>query len=301
MLYNNNIIIFVLYDYYLINREGGIKLDSSNYIYRIYPEILYIVDRNANMSWKLNDRMSFYNIMLIYEGKAEFTCNNSKFLASRGDLIFYKPGDIRKAHTFADNLVKCFAVDFLYTCPIYKNGQWKFENSDLPFSFSQTIDDKYLFSRLLDLFSRLNHSALSTKSRSKVNERLIFSEILTLLFQYKEGNQYNYSNMRKVDKIINYMTENYWKNITLKELAEYSQISPSYLGNIFKKVTGKSTIDYLIDIRINKAKSLLKDGFSVSETSKLVGFNDIFYFSKAFKKHEGISPSQYINLQNNEV
>lgn len=282
-------------------QEDNMQLESSKYLYEIFPQVLYVVDRSANMSWRLNDTIDFYNIMLIYDGKAEFTCNGTTFTASKGDLIFYRPGDIRKAHTFPDNLVKCLAVDFLYTCPVYRNYQWEFANAELPFSFFQKIDDEYLFSRLLDLFSRLNSSALSTKSRSTATERALFSEILTLLFQYKEGNQYNYSSMRKVDKVINYMTENYSQNITLQQLAEYSQISSSYLGNIFKKVTGKSTIDYLIDIRINKATSLLRDGFTVSETSKLVGFNDIFYFSKAFKKHEGISPSQYMSVQSSEV
>jgi AraC-like DNA-binding protein len=272
------------------------ELDQSKHLYDIFPEILRIVDRNANMYWRLSNKMSFYNIMLIYDGKAAFNCNGIKFEASRGDLVFYKPGDLREASTFPDNLVKCFAVDFLYTIPVYKNYKWEFADMGLPFTYIQRIDDEHLFSKLLDLFTLLTRSALSSKSRNKVKERLIFSEILTLLFQHKEGHQYNYSSIRKVDKVINFMTENYFRNITLQQLAEYAQISPSYLGNIFKKVTGKSTIDYLIDIRINKAKSLLRDGFTVSETSKLVGFNDIFYFSRAFKKHEGISPSQYINL-----
>lgn len=277
------------------------KLNISNFLYEIFPEIIHVVDRNANISWKLDDRLSFYNLMLIYDGKTEFFCNDTKFVASRGDLIFYKPGDIRKAHTFPDNLMKAFAIDFQYTCPIYSDGNWKHENCEIPFSFTQRIEDEYLLLKLMDLFSRLNQFALSTKSTKRVNERLIFTEILTLLFQYKEGNHYSYSNIRKIDKVINYMTENYSQNITLQQLAEYSQISSSYLGSIFKKVTGKSTIEYLINIRINKAKSLLKDGFTVSETSKLVGFNDIFYFSRAFKKYEGINPSQYINLQSSEM
>lgn len=272
------------------------ELDQSKYLNDIFPEILYVVDRSANISWRLDNRMSFYNIMLVYDGKAEFICNGTKFEASKGDLVFYKPGDLRKAATFPDDLIKCFAVDFLYTCPIYENNQWKFVKVELPFTYIKKIEDEHLFSKLLDLFSLLTRSALSSKSRSKVKERIIFSEILTLLFQYKEGHQYNYSSIRKVDKIINYMTENYFQNITLQQLSEYAQISSSYLGSIFKKVTGKSTIDYLIDIRINKSKSLLRDGFTVSETSKLVGFNDIFYFSRAFKKHEGMSPSEYISL-----
>lgn len=273
-------------------------MDSNNHLNQIFPEILYVVDRTATASWKLNNQMTSHNIMLIYEGNGEFICNNHKFNASKGDLIYFKPGDYRQAHTFSESLMKCFAVDFIYTCPVYINNEWKFVHRDLPLSCIQNIRDEFLFSKLRDLFSQLTKSALSSPSRNKVKERSIFTEILSLLFHHKDGSQINYSNVKKVDKVLNYMVENYGKNLTLKELADYAQISPSYLGNIFKKITGKSTIDYLIDIRINKAKSLLMDGLTVSETSKLTGFNDIFYFSKSFKKHEGISPSQYIDICN---
>lgn len=276
-------------------------MNTSIYIHNIFPEILYVIDRHANnLSWKLDDCLNFYNIMLVYDGKAECTCNSTTIEVTSGYLLFHKIGDRRKAYTFAETPMKSYAVDFLYTCPVLENGQWKFVVPELPFNYFQKIDDKYLFSRLQDLFSRLNQTHLSKTDTRVVKERLIFIEILTQLFKFKEGNEYNYSNSRKVDKIINYMTENYMDNLTMQQIAEHSKISPSYLGNIFKKVTGKSTIEYLINIRINKSKSLLKDGFSVSDTSKLVGFNDIFYFSKAFKNHEGMSPSQYVNLENSE-
>lgn len=275
-------------------------VDSVDHLYDIFPEILYVVDRHSNPTWRLNDQRNTNNLMLVYEGKAEFTCNNNKFQATRGSLVYYKPGDIRKAHTFPNNLMKCYAVDFIYTCPVYINNEWTFLNTALPFSFAQKIDDEYLFLKLLDLFSVLAKSALAAKGRSKIKERSLLIEILTLPFHFKNDNKYNYSNMRKVDSVINYMTENYRRNITLQELADYSQISSSYLGNIFKKITAKSTIDYLIEIRINKAKSLMRDGFTVSETSILVGFSDIFYFSRAFKKHEGINPSKYMEVYRTE-
>ncbi|HEY5562449.1 MAG TPA: AraC family transcriptional regulator, partial [Clostridiaceae bacterium] len=117
-------------------------------------------------------------------------------------------------------LMKSFGVDFIYTCPVYIDNEWKFIDNDLPFSFTQKINDEYLFSKLIDLFSRLSKSALSAKGRTRIKERSILIEILTLLFQYKEGNKYNYSNMRKVDKVINYMTENYRDNINLQKLSD---------------------------------------------------------------------------------
>ncbi|MFY9381462.1 MAG: helix-turn-helix transcriptional regulator [Eubacteriales bacterium] len=89
------------------------------------------------------------------------------------------------------------------------------------------------------------------------------------------------------------MTEHFAESITLSRLAEIVGISELHLGKIFKAVTGKPPIDYLLDIRINRAKELLRDGVSVTETSRLVGINDIYYFSRAFKKREGVPPSVY--------
>lgn len=265
----------------------------NKYLYNIFPEIFYVVDRNSTPSWRLDNTMGTHNLMLIYDGKAALSCNGHSFEAEKGDLVYFKPGDLRKAHTFPNNLMKCYAADFTYTCPVMDGTKWELIQCDLPFSVVEKINDEFLLTRLSDLFGRLTRTALSSKEGNKLKERMLFTDIMTLLFHYKEGNQYNYSNVRKIEKVINYMTERYTTNITLKELADFAQISPSYLVSIFKKVTGKSSIDYLIEIRINKAKDLLGDGYSVSETAKLVGFSDVFYFSRAFKKHEGVTPSQY--------
>lgn len=272
-------------------------MDSSSFsnLHNMFPKILYMIDRNATAGWVLNNVMSCHNLMLVYEGQAEFICNGNKCTASKGELIYYKPGDERSARTFPHSLLKCFAVDFVYTCPVFENGEWKSIDMELPFAFSQRLTDEYLFLKVTELFSQLTKSVLSVRELAMLRERAIFIEILTLLFQFTQREQYNYSSVRIVDKVISYMVENYARSLTLSELSNYSGVSVSYLGYIFKSVTGRSPIDYLIEIRINMAKNLLKDGVSVTETSSLVGFNDIYYFSKVFKAREGISPSKYID------
>ena len=62
-------------------------VDSVNHLYDIFPEILYVIDRSSTSTWGLNGYVYTYNLMLVYEGKSEFTYNNNKFKASRGSLV----------------------------------------------------------------------------------------------------------------------------------------------------------------------------------------------------------------------
>jgi AraC-like DNA-binding protein len=68
-----------------------------------------------------------------------------------------------------------------------------------------------------------------------------------------------------------------------------------YISKIFKEETGDSPINYLIKIRLEKASFLLKKNkeISIKEISKLVGYEDAYYFSKLFKKYYDISPVQF--------
>ncbi|MEO1013481.1 MAG: helix-turn-helix transcriptional regulator [Bacteroidota bacterium] len=71
-------------------------------------------------------------------------------------------------------------------------------------------------------------------------------------------------------------------------------MSRSLLHLKMKKITNKSTSDFIKDIKMQRAKELIKRGFPIGEVAYKVGFSDPNYFSRAFKKSEGMSPSSYI-------
>ncbi|WP_270166521.1 helix-turn-helix transcriptional regulator [Paenibacillus sp. SYP-B4298] len=262
----------------------------------IFPQFTYVADRKCSVNWKFQGDMIYdkHNLILVYDGEAELTCNDQVFNVSRGDLVYFKPQDYRLGHTFPDRLMHCYTVDFLYTCPVMKEHGWELVDAALPFQPVEKINDPYLFSRLNDLFSSFTRTWLSGNHNKATRGRAIFMEMLTLLLQWKAGANFNYDKVRKVEKAINFMTQSFQSRITLQEIADHVGISPSYLGGIFKEMIGTSPITYLLGIRLRKAKELLKDGYSVTETAEQVGFNDIFYFSKSFKRFEGMTPSQYI-------
>ena len=80
------------------------------------------------------------------------------------------------------------------------------------------------------------------------------------------------------------------------ELAEMCGVSEGYFRAIFTSQTGQSPIDYATTLKINRAKELIRSGLCpISEAAASVGFEDIAYFSRVFKKHVGISPREYKN------
>jgi Response regulator containing CheY-like receiver domain and AraC-type DNA-binding domain len=260
----------------------------------MFPQFTHIVERICTPSWQIKQEICrTYNLILIYSGEAEFFCNRQSYRGRRGDLICFKPGGIRAAHTFEDNLMSCFAVDFLYICPVWEEQGWQLCHHELPLEFHQKIGDRYLFARLLDLFAGLTGEWLSGKQNRAGRCRAIFTEIMNLLLLQQGQGELHYDRIRKVEKVIQYMAEHYQEALSLNDLSRVIRISPSYLGNIFKETTGKAPIEYLIGIRIQKAKELIREGCSMTETAYRVGFHDLFYFSKSFKKYEGMTPSEY--------
>ncbi|HHW49233.1 MAG TPA: response regulator [Clostridiaceae bacterium] len=99
-----------------------------------------------------------------------------------------------------------------------------------------------------------------------------------------------------VSNVVNYIQENFSKNITLAGVAEAFDISPFYLCKLIKKQTGKNFTDILTACRIEKAKEfLLNQNMSVKEVTFEVGFSSQNYFTKVFRKYCGLTPSEYKN------
>ena len=85
----------------------------------------------------------------------------------------------------------------------------------------------------------------------------------------------------------------------MDEVSYLVNISPYYFSKIFKEGTGENFIEYLTNIRIEKAKELLGNSdYSMKEICVMVGYSDPNYFSRSFKKNVGVTPTEYKELGN---
>lgn len=98
-----------------------------------------------------------------------------------------------------------------------------------------------------------------------------------------------------VKKAVDYIEVNLENPLTLNGIAGAIHVNPSHLSRKFKKETNMNIIDFINQKRVEEAKLYLQTGnLSITETAFLVGFNDLNYFSRVFKKVTSITPSQYI-------
>lgn len=102
---------------------------------------------------------------------------------------------------------------------------------------------------------------------------------------------------RVIDNVISDIREHYTEDISLTSLAAKYNMSMGHLSMLIKETLQVNFSDYIASLRIQRAKELLRDdSISIQEIAEIVGYNDYFYFTKVFKKVEGISPSKYRKL-----
>ncbi|WP_078544628.1 response regulator [Litchfieldia alkalitelluris] len=142
--------------------------------------------------------------------------------------------------------------------------------------------------QLRDYFPHVEIRKLSTKEEMFEWLRLQMEMILNWTINVRQLTKHD-----SVSKACLYMKENYHKDLTLQEVADYVGMNPTYFSLLFKEEMDQSYIKYLTSFRMERAKEFLNKGFKVAEVSEKVGYHSSRHFSEVFKKYVGVKPGQY--------
>lgn len=240
-----------------------------------------------------NRRLS--NILHIVEdGEGVFEMNDQKYYLKRGDAFFIPAGreawyeaDKEQPWTYRwigfegmDAEVCCARAGFTFQRPV--------RNIDCIEPAKWCIDGMMDASQLLPENS-LRRSGLL---------QILFGELVAdyrkkcleegeTLPEYQKGSVY-------AEHAAEYIAANYSKHLMINELADRIGVNRSYLTTNFKKCMGCSPQEYLINVRVERAKSLLqKTDIQINEVAAKVGYSDPLAFSKIFKRKTGYSPTEY--------
>jgi two-component system response regulator YesN len=148
---------------------------------------------------------------------------------------------------------------------------------------------------LYELFSWIR-KILQMETQKEMN-RIIYNlsdKLFDILRRYRKGSNTRHS----INQALNYIEENYSKDLSLKKVSDEVGLSLYYFSHLFKEEIGESFVTYLNKLRIRKSKLLLiNSNFNIAEIAYKVGYNDQNYFTRVFKDYEDLTPSEF-RIQN---
>ncbi|HBC88303.1 MAG TPA: hypothetical protein DCZ94_15230 [Lentisphaeria bacterium] len=97
-----------------------------------------------------------------------------------------------------------------------------------------------------------------------------------------------------IEKVESFMRKKLSEYVELEDIASFLNVSPSTLSHKYRKLTGRSPLDSLLNMRINEAKTLLLRGDKLKTIAEKTGFYDEFHFSKTFRKRTGLPPRKFL-------
>lgn len=118
-------------------------------------------------------------------------------------------------------------------------------------------------------------------------------EFLTDKFNIEDFVNIEINSKNVIEKANKYISEHYNTNITRKDVADAVYMNPSYFSRYYKKMTGKFYSDYLAEVRVERAISLMKSGKNSSEIPAKVGYHARRYFNNNFYNIMGMTPKEY--------
>ena len=252
----------------------------------LIPSIRHFVERKCTPTWVIKRApIDFDDLTYIVDGNATYIVNDIPYHLSKGDMLYIPAGSIRQAYTDPDHLMHCYAFNYSLRT---------FGGSSHPVLPLPTRFHIGIHSPMLNQYKEFNALWMEKREGFMLKARALFMLILYEVLRNASTQEHSLPNKR-MEKVKTYIINNYATKIGLEDLANQVGLNPVYFGTYFRKHMGLSAKEYINQIRIHKAYDLLSTGgYTVSEVALKCGFDDIFYFSKTFKKITGIVPSSLL-------
>lgn len=229
------------------------------------------------------------DIQLLYlaKGLATFHLQNRIYQLQEGNMFIYMPDEPQQYHYELGDHPDMYWIHFYESFPYPILEKFGLNKSGI-YELSPRTEYTLLFEKIIQelQLKRTNYDSLSN---------LYCLELLTLFSRNMlKNNTFENVQNQLFETIIQELHKNFQSDISIKEYAQMYHMSCCWFIRSFKRYTGVTPQQYITDIRINKAKELLRtSSFNISEISTYIGYQNPLYFSRIFKKITGISPSAY--------
>jgi len=266
-----------------------VKVEDMDFV---VTDVNYLVERPCALNWATKNLCFAHNYVMVLsaDGFVTYETEGRHIIAEKNDVCVFPPGNVRSGT--ADNIHPWHFISVNFDLTFKAGNQDDFHRCLM--HVPQTSGEiKKLFFSLSKIWS-------GKDPLYRAKSRTIVQEILIALLLTKT--QITAPHANALEDAKEYIQENFCKDIPIEHLAEIAGFSLSHFRKLFTQCYGKSPKQYILFLRLNKAKDLLIAGeCNVSETACLCGFHNVFYFSDLFKKTFGISPKAFQTQQHEKI
>ena len=219
-----------------------------------------------------------YHLLYVAKGIGTFTINGEEQVLSEGNLVLYLPGEDHCYHYSNETSPIIYWLHFSGYNALKLLEENNLLNGRI-FYVGINIDISLLFDKIIKELQF---------SKGKFFElcNLYIKELVTLCCRYViECSSPTNKQNKLLDEAIEYFNDNFILPISIKDYANWQNISCCWFIRSFKNYTGTTPTQYITNIRINKAKNLLLgNSLTIGEIGDLIGYQNPLYFSRIFKK-----------------
>ncbi|UHA73632.1 AraC family transcriptional regulator [Paenibacillus sp. 481] len=148
--------------------------------------------------------------------------------------------------------------------------------------------------RLIELIRRLWHVYNQRGGISMFQTEMLFRDVLNEALLCVDNRQNSCESQPLFERVAHYIHEYYDQSLTIASLAEQHNVNRNRLSYLFRRHAGMGPAKYVLEYRLNMAQEMLATSdLPIQQIAQTVGIADPFYFSRAFKKQCGISPTEY--------
>jgi AraC-like DNA-binding protein len=237
------------------------------------------------------------HICLIEAGGGTLFYNGKSYNTPPESLFIVQPGEMHGNHT--DFPTGCSYRTLNFAPEIYKrflSDITGFQNNSLWLRTPIVFD-----ADIIKLFRKV-HRTFESSSCTLERDSLLMELFCKIIFRYSE----NPTNSKKIKserhsirKVCDYLEQNLAENILVKDLSEIANLSPFHFSRTFLLEKGLPPHAYQTQLRIIRAKHLLRSGETLSSIASTVGFADQSHFTRHFKRIVGTTPGQYMQNSKN--
>lgn len=255
------------------------------------PHLLYISLVTGNPDWKYPKHIHCNSgeIAFCISGEGNFIIDDRIYPIIKGDIVVLNSGTSHEEYSLPSSPFKMYSIGV--SC-IALRGLGR--DLIIPKECTPVIHTGSYFDKVEKYISEMLDELSSQKDGFDTiceNNLLSLLVLIHRIIESRCADNQTSAHSALVEKVREYVDQNYFKDLTLQRISDLFYVNPYYLAHIFKKDMGDSPINYLIKTRLNTARNLLlSTDLSIKEIAFLTGYDNPLYFSVAFKKLFGTSP-----------